>query len=322
MNEKVIRITGLFAPLWREAQEETPSPDKMPLLAHYCSLPVLESIVKNNEMWFSNPLFMNDLDELRFGMRQSRERFRQNEAIANAFSKAEQYEAFSKLVEDAYDGLEQGGAFDIYVLCFCAHERGNSDGLLSMWRGYGANGGGAAIVFDPSKLNFIQESPIQIGRVRYGSNDERIVWIDELLSRVADALRGNELDDEELRLAAYFSVERMLTFALFTKHNGFDEEREWRAVYLRHHDYQKKLTDCLSYLVTHSGVHPKLKLKFEPLPGAVDANVSLENLVESIILGPSLANALSKMAICRMLEHLGRPDLATRVRSSSTPFRN
>uniref|UniRef100_UPI0020284630 hypothetical protein n=1 Tax=unclassified Caballeronia TaxID=2646786 RepID=UPI0020284630 len=61
LNEKVIRITGLFAPLWREAQEETPTPDKMPLLTHYRSLPVLESIVKNNEISFSNPLFMNDL---------------------------------------------------------------------------------------------------------------------------------------------------------------------------------------------------------------------------------------------------------------------
>jgi SAM-dependent methyltransferase len=322
MNEKVLRVTGLFAPLWREAQEETPSPDKLPLLAHYCSIPVLESISKNNEIWFSNPLFMNDLDELRFGIRQSRERFRQNEAIANTFSKAERYETFTKLVENAYDGFEQGGAFDIYVLCFCAHERGNSDGLLSMWRGYGANGGGAAIVFDPSKLKFIQESPIQLGRVRYGSSDERILWIDKLLSRVADALREKELDDEELGLAAYFFVERMLTFALFTKHNGFDEEREWRAVYLRHHDYQNKLVDRLSYFVTPNGVHPKLKLKFQPLPGAVDANVSLENLVESIILGPSLANALSEMAIGRMLEQLGRPYLATRVRSSSTPFRS
>jgi hypothetical protein len=39
-----------------------------PLLAHYTSLEVLEKIMTTNEIWFSNPLFMNDLQEVRFGM--------------------------------------------------------------------------------------------------------------------------------------------------------------------------------------------------------------------------------------------------------------
>ena len=38
-----------------------------PLLAHYTSLSVLEKILKTDELWLSNPLFMNDLEEVRFG---------------------------------------------------------------------------------------------------------------------------------------------------------------------------------------------------------------------------------------------------------------
>jgi hypothetical protein len=41
-----------------------------PLLSHYTSLSTLEQILKTDEMWFSNPLYMNDFEELRFGMRE------------------------------------------------------------------------------------------------------------------------------------------------------------------------------------------------------------------------------------------------------------
>jgi hypothetical protein len=44
------------------------------LLAHYTSIDVIEKILRSEEIWFSNPLFMNDLDEMRFGMLEGRGR--------------------------------------------------------------------------------------------------------------------------------------------------------------------------------------------------------------------------------------------------------
>ena len=41
---------------------------KRPLLAHYTSITTLKDILKRQEVWLSNPLFMNDLEELRFGI--------------------------------------------------------------------------------------------------------------------------------------------------------------------------------------------------------------------------------------------------------------
>ena len=35
-----------------------------PLLAHYTSISNLEKILKDDEIWLSNPLFMNDLEEV------------------------------------------------------------------------------------------------------------------------------------------------------------------------------------------------------------------------------------------------------------------
>ncbi len=40
-------------------------PQRKPLLAHYTSIQNLEKILLNNEVWFSNPLFMNDIEEHR-----------------------------------------------------------------------------------------------------------------------------------------------------------------------------------------------------------------------------------------------------------------
>ena len=34
------------------------------LLAHYTSIPIAEEILKNDQLWFSNPLYMNDLGEM------------------------------------------------------------------------------------------------------------------------------------------------------------------------------------------------------------------------------------------------------------------
>ena len=44
--------------------------EKRPLLAHYTSIGVLEQIMKEGEVWLSNPLYMNDLEEVRFGVQQ------------------------------------------------------------------------------------------------------------------------------------------------------------------------------------------------------------------------------------------------------------
>ena len=61
-------IASLFEHLYQRSIVNLVTIEKRPsLLAHYTSLEVLEKIM-TNEIWFSNPLFMNDLQEVRFGM--------------------------------------------------------------------------------------------------------------------------------------------------------------------------------------------------------------------------------------------------------------
>ena len=62
-------LDPLFAdPLFADPfMDENRFSNTTPILAHYTSMKIVESILANDEIWFSNPLLMNDSEELRFG---------------------------------------------------------------------------------------------------------------------------------------------------------------------------------------------------------------------------------------------------------------
>jgi hypothetical protein len=65
-------IMQRFQPLWADLRPEDTFAAKKPLLAHYTTIQTLEKILASNEVWFSNPLFMNDIEEVRFGILQAK----------------------------------------------------------------------------------------------------------------------------------------------------------------------------------------------------------------------------------------------------------
>ncbi len=75
-------VLKLFEPLFNEPHPENAFHVKKPLLAHYTTIQVLEKILTTNELWFSNPLFMNDLEELRFGVLEGNALVMQSEEVA------------------------------------------------------------------------------------------------------------------------------------------------------------------------------------------------------------------------------------------------
>jgi hypothetical protein len=56
-----VELFKLFDPLFADLRTADTFPTKRPLLAHYTSISVLEAMLRNDEVWLSNPLFMNDL---------------------------------------------------------------------------------------------------------------------------------------------------------------------------------------------------------------------------------------------------------------------
>jgi hypothetical protein len=315
-------VGTVFTTLWNDIEQEKTFPQKRPLLAHYTSIGTLESIMRNDEIWFSNPLFMNDLQELRFGIVEGANAFRQHKGIESACGDSGRYETLSQAFEHNFDEFSNKHAIDTYVFCLAEHDPGNSDGLLSMWRGYGGNGSGVALLFDTRQLIHIEGMvPLIISSVTYASELERLGWIDRKLTEFAALLTEYQIPRGQLYIAAYQLFERIKMFALFTKHHGFSEEREWRVVYLRERDQQKKIEDMLHYAVGPRGIEPKLKFQVRPIEGYTNPDLSLEKIVAQIILGPTTSHNLALESVRRMLVKLGKDVLADRVTISSTPFR-
>lgn len=166
-------ITALLMPAFGELDEDFYSLlAERPLLAHYTSLDVLEKVMKDDELWFSNPLFMNDLEELRFGIFEGVRQIDQSAAVKKLCGSQARLNILTNAFISYYTQFDREHSLDVYLFCLSEHEPNNMDGLLSMWRGYGGSGNGAALVFNTSFITGKPGSPLIITKVHYASRAE------------------------------------------------------------------------------------------------------------------------------------------------------
>lgn len=321
MNEQ--ETLSIFQPLWGDIEQRETFPQVRPHLAHYTSIPTLENIVANDELWFSNPLNMNDFGELRFVLLRGAEMFRKNwEKIRQSCQDQNRYEVLSSNFENYFKQFDERYALDTYIFCLSKHDPDNTDGRLSMWRGYGGNGNGAAIIIDTSKINVLDGvQPLIFSKVEYLSDQDRHDWIDKTIDKFVQIINVQQPPTEMLHIAAHELFERFKLFALFTKHHGFHEEEEWRVVYLRDRDVSNVYASMLGYAHTARGIEPKFKYKVQPIKDHTAEDFSLEKIISQIILGPTTSSCLAAGAVCRMLEMHGKRELVERVVGSTIPFR-
>jgi hypothetical protein len=302
------------------------SPDDPLLLAHYTSVEVAEKILRDEEVWFGNPLYMNDLGEMRTGI-----------ALGNQLfpEAARQAEDNSDRVNRLIEGFNfyiahlstTESILDTYVFCLCEHK--HPDGLLSMWREYGRKGNGAALVFNTQKVHYQAHSPLIIAKVNYASDQERQQQLRQSLTDWARITRAANLSEDKLHLAAYRAFNLVKSISLTTKHHGFSEEEEWRIIYVPERDPLGYLKSQLGYFVGPHGVEPKLKYKLGGTlhPGGgvgVGADLTtgtLSDVLEFVILGPTISSPLARLSFIRMLQQIKKEHFSDRVLPSTIPLR-
>ncbi len=306
--------------LWSDCDSSLEFPNQTPLLAHYTSISNFDCIIDGEELWFSNPLNMNDSDELIFGMNQGAAEFKRNEALIKACGNEEVFGRLLRRLDHHFNYFDKNHVLDTYISCFSRHDKDDFDGSLSMWRGYGGDGGGISFVIDTKKIEPNENSPIILAPVNYATNEERIEWIKLRINQLAKLLATLDKSNEVLDSIASNWIERLKVFSLFTKHKGFQEEKEWRFVYLSDRDSGAHFQSMFGYNVSNKGVEPKLKLKIDKI-SSNSSSLTLESLIDRVILGPTNSSVLSMRSVARMLIINGKGALAKKVYASSIPYR-
>lgn len=322
MDDNTAFQTAMDA-LWDDFDRTSNYPAVRPKLAHYTTLQTLESILSGRQLWLSNPLYMNDHQEMRAGLNLGARLFYESPELKEACKAAEDYLILTSAFTELLEKFSNSYAIDTYIACFSLHDETVPDGRLSMWRAYSADGSGAALIFDTTKFPDVEpgSTPLVISRVEYITDEQREQWVRAKVKQLASLITAHTTSLADLRTAAYHYIWRLKAFSVFTKHRGFAEENEWRLAYLPENDPDGRLKAMFGYHHGAFGIEPKLKLQLEHLDGVIDEGFDMDASIDAILCGPTVSSPLAVASLQRMLHVMGREHLVGRVKGSTTPFR-
>lgn len=176
---------------------------------HYTSLPVLFSILEGNEFWAANVRFSND-------------------------------EMEEKMLK-----LDNWGARDDYIICFCAE-----NDMLSQWRGYCHNGGAAIQVnlHYPQTYSILHDDFNETSNyIVYENTPLPVVY----LSPDADANSKRKEVERTITASDYYDDVNLEDILPYMKNGYFYEEKELRLVFS---NINGNLSKCIRFRTLSNGI--------------------------------------------------------------------
>jgi hypothetical protein len=203
-------------------------------LYHYTSADALLSILAKKELWAGNITHLNDARELEHGVE-----------IVSATIKKEITKATERMVKELLKQtqktlveMRKEWAQNFYAVSFCSH-----GDLLSQWRGYGLMGGGYCLGVTPDLLRpegADGDDAIALRRICYLERDQRRVVTNVLTCAYGYLPRLSLGWKQKIKdMATELAMELFIYFSAF-KDQSFEEEKEWRLVYLLPNNAQVK----------------------------------------------------------------------------------
>lgn len=236
---------------------------------YYCSINTFLNIIKNREIYLSDPLKMNDSSEIKWYLNKLNEEQKiRPDSIFNAMKKRSGLK-FS--FEELKDTLESYGQNSIYISCFS-----EEPDLLSQWRAYADDGRGVAIGFILEDLaeydNFFLEKIIYPNEVVYDSLENDVEIVSDQIGTVISEGKITS-NDEMIRLFIHELVPVLAKY----KNPAFQEEKEHRLIYCddlkfdkivnKHNAFQRKLNFKNlehHFRVVNNYITEFVKFPFEP----------------------------------------------------------
>lgn len=188
-------------------------------LYHYTDLSGLQGIVQNHDLWLTHSRYSNDDEEITHGYRIVKEVIDRERATTTISDKTTYLDILAELVKNP---TPEG----VYICCFCLE-----DNLLSQWRGYGANGTGVSVEFNPNEFAYITgpDSPhgglMRLWKVFYETERQKFI----IKAAIDFAFSNSTLQSVEE--CAQQAADAIQFFIPTFKNEDFSEERECRLIF-------------------------------------------------------------------------------------------
>ncbi len=311
MPEAVRQRTVLFG------DDPSSPPRKM---IHYTTADAALKIITSKRFWMRNTNCMADYREVQHGF----------DIYGRYFSDANKFKGFT----EALDGCAKGAAaeaiqifnaswsdirFNTYITSISEHlEREDRLGRLSMWRGFGGNVPRVGIV-----LNIPWYSA---GSLALNLLFNPVAYLPEpsahrILEEVTENIRANcdylSTIAPPLLIRTVFVM--LLSGVICLKHEGFHEEREWRAIYAPNR-WPSTLMESSTEII--AGV-PQIIYKI-PLDASSSeqlADLDFAKMFDRLIIGPTTYPWPMFHAFLEALTKSGVSDANNRIFVSDIPIR-
>ena len=284
------------------------------LLWHYTDAGGLLGIVTGERLWATQTSFLNDATEMAYGVDLV------TKALAS-YDLAPLEEGTARFLADLFDRNRTSlptwldKDLEVYVTCFCA------DGdLLSQWRAYAGrdDAGGYALGLGPGPPlhEWPQRAPgghgLALRRVLYDPVEQQAAC-HELIDTLVPILDPDPGDQRLQESFARNLMSGILEFASWCKDPAFEEEQEWRIVYVRTHDPARL---AVHHRMSRGLVVPYVELELPCWEGPLAGHLPLQRMN----LGPGPEPALKLRGVTTLISN--HPHFAdVTLQGSAAPLR-
>lgn len=310
------RVEELFFPYATRKQNEVKANGSR--FVHYSTAEAAVKILKSKEVWMRKKTTMNDFMEVEYGFELLRTAY-VGEAGAPLKAVLERlFPGACEELEERFNSWLPTFRNETFITCISEHlDHEDAIGRLSMWGAYGG-GNGVAVVLNNTAFATASDA------LKAYTSPVAYVSAAQFAREFAQISNNLAADEDFLRLigrdAAISNVFTMMRFMIVgTKHPGFHEELEWRILHTPSLEPSERIPRSIEVIQGVPQLVHKIPLKSYPDEGFLGAEIP--ELVERIIIGPSLHGYAMRDAFVGILEEAGVADAGARVYVSDIPLR-